>query len=93
MKAGKKRAKVVRIKTKKGKVVTFKIPQGTGGWYKWFKSNGQLMKNAKYVGVTIAMLAVINMHEVFQTIEFSQEITGTLIWAFVLLGMLSWGFR
>lgn len=94
MKAGKKqRAKVVRIKTKKGKVVTFKIPQGLGGWYKLFKEHGQVIKNVRYIGATIALLAVLNMHEVFQTIEFAQETTGTMIWAFVLIGMLSWGFR
>lgn len=89
----KKKKKVFNIITKDGKPITFKIPQGLDGWYKWFKNNGDILKNVKYIGVTIAMLVVINMQEVFQAVEFSQEISGTLVWAFVLLGMIGWGFR
>lgn len=94
MKKERSKEKTVKIRlNKKGKAVTFKIPQGLGGWYNWFRGNGQLIKNVKYIGVTIAMFAVIGMHDVFQTIQFTQETTGTMIWAFVLLGMISWGFK
>jgi len=93
VKAGKKKAKILKFKTSKGKVVTFKIPQGMGNWYKWFRENGQLFKSIRYIGVGIAMLTVIGMHDVFQQIQFTQDLTGTLIWAMVLLGMSSMGFK
>lgn len=94
MKNEESREKTVKIRlNKKGKTVTFKIPQGLGGWYRFFRDNGQLLKNVRYIGITIAMITVINMQGIFTQIQFTQETTGTLIWAFVLLGMISWGFR
>lgn len=92
MKRNKEKVLKIRI-GKEGKDVTFKIPQGIGGWYKFFMQSTPLLKNIRYIGVTIAMLTVVNMHDIFQQIQFSQELTGTLVWAFVLLGMVSWGFK
>ena len=88
-----KKKRVIRFKTSKGKDVTFKLPIGITGWYKWFRGNSEVFKSVRYIGVGIAMLTVIGMHDVFQQIQFSQDVMGTLIWAMVLLGMSSMGFK
>lgn len=99
----KKKLKVVRkyrINFGNGSSVTFPVPNWKS-WKSWVslfnaimsRDEIKIVRNVRYIITGIAVFALIGMHDVFQQIQFSQETTGTLIWAFVLLGMASWGFK
>lgn len=94
MKKKKSKGKLIQIKmTKKGKPVTFKLPANLKEWATFFRNMQPIFRSFKFLLSALVILAVINLRDVFTSIDFSQEVSGTIVWVFVLFGLIAWGFR
>jgi len=75
------------------KEVTFKFPNGLKGWIELIKNIEPFTKLIRTVMMVIVMLVVINIRDVFINVDFGQELSGTIVWVFVLFSVMNWGFK
>lgn len=95
MRTSKEKEQYIRIE-ENSNIVTFQIPK----FPRSTSELGRFLRTVKpYIRVfrlgvsVIAVLTVLALHDAFQQVQFTQEVSGTLVWAFALLGMLTWGFK
>lgn len=78
--------------TKKKKTVQLRIPKSFSELTALLEEFEPLMKQLRYVFLTIVILYVIGMKDVITAMEFDSSLSGMLIWILMVL-MLIGGFK
>ena len=91
----KKKQKRFKIDLGNGSSVTFPVPnwKSLKFWQALYKSIDKPLRLVKLGAVSILVLMVIGMRDTFIAMDFSPELSGTIVWIFFLFGLVTWGFK